>query len=120
MQEEERSLPDPEALVVAVFGCLTVSVVGSHHPLATGGLLHHTRVGVDVSIAPAHGTVSIGPDTGLGTDLRPVTAGTVVRELHPLQTVLHHQVAEVDVSPGVSAADHVRVLVTVVLTIGQS
>ena len=113
-------LPDPEALVIAVFSCLAVSVVSSHHPLAARLLSHQAGVGVDVTVTPANGPVPLSPDTGLRTRLRPVTARPVVRQLHPLHAVLHHQVAEIDVGPGVSAADHVGVLVTVVLTTGQT
>ena len=103
-----------------MFGCLAVAGVGLHHPLATGSLSHQTGVGVDIAVTPTHRAVPLGSLAAGRTRLRPVTAGPVVRELHPLQTVLHHEVAVVDVGPPVGAADHVGVLVTVVLTIGQT
>ena len=103
-----------------MFGCLAVPGVGLHHPLATGPLAHQTGVRVDIAVTPAHRAVPLSPQAAGRTSLRPVTAGPVVGELHPLETVLHHEVAVVDVRPAVSAADHVRVLVTVVLTIGQT
>ena len=103
-----------------MFGCLAVAGVGLHHPLATGSLSHQAGVGVDIAVTPTHRTVPLGSLAAGRTRLRPVTAGPVVRELHPLQTVLHHEVAVVDVGPPVSPAHHVGLLVTVVLTVGQA
>ena len=103
-----------------MLGGLAVAGISLDHPLATGPLSHQTGVGVNIPVTPTHRTVSLRPQAAGRTGLRPVTAGPVVRELHPLQTVLHHEVAVVDVGPAVSAADHVGVLVTVVLAIGQT
>ena len=103
-----------------MLGGLTVPQVSSHHPLPTGLLPHPAGAGVHVPVTPTHRPVPLRTNTALRTDLSPVTTGTVVRQGHSPQTVLHHQVAEVDVGPAVSPAHHVRVLVTVVLTAGQA
>ena len=61
------SPPDSEALVIAVFSCLTMSEVCTDHILTTRLHLHLTRVGVHVAIAAAHWTISGSPHTGAGT-----------------------------------------------------
>ena len=112
--------PDPEALVITVLSGLTVSEVCTDNILTARLHLHLTRVGVHVPVTPAHWTIPGRPHAGAGTGDSAIAAAAIVRQLHPLHAVLHHEVAEVDVGPAVRAAHHVRSLVTMVLTVGGS
>ena len=118
-------IPDSEALVVAVLGCLAVCKVCPDHALAAGASLHLAGVAVHITIAAAHGPIPLRRDAVAGAVLgdgllRGVGAAAVVGELHPLLAVLDHEVAEVDVGPPVIAAHQVWRLVAVMIAVCQT
>ena len=106
-----------------MFSCLAMSQICSHHILTTCLLSHLTRVIIHVTVTATDGSISLSSNTRVWTRftwLSWVATAAIVRQFHTLHTVLDHEIAEVDVGSAVIATDHVRRLVTMVITVGQT
>ena len=112
--------PDSETLVVTVLGGLAMSQISLNHILSARLEFHLTRVLVHVTITATNGSISLCSHTIVRTRLGSIATTAIMGQLHPFLTIFHHEIAEIDVGSAIISTDHVWLLVTMMLAVGQT